>query len=86
MWTKEESSKEVVENTWLTFVEGSQGYRLARNLDATRRDLKRWNKKCLGNSRERIKELEAKIARLQVSNPTRENLELEASLNLELDD
>ena len=86
MWTKEESSKEVVENAWLTFVEGSQGYRLARKLDATRRDLKRWNKKCFGNSRERIKELEAKIARLQVSNRTRENLKLEASLNLELDD
>ena len=48
--------------------------------------MKRWNKNCFGISRERIKELEAKIARLQVSNPTRENLELEASLNLELDD
>ena len=75
-----------MENAWLTSIEGSQGYRLARKLDATRRDLKRWNKKCFGNSRERIKELEEKIARLQVSNPTRENLELEASLNLELDD
>ena len=71
MWTKEESSKEVVENAWLTSVEGSQGYRLARKLDATKRDLKRWNKNCFGISRERIKELEAKIARLQVSNPTR---------------
>ena len=55
MWTKEESSKEVVENAWLTSVEGSQGYRLARKLDATRRDLKRWNKNCFGFSRERIK-------------------------------
>ena len=41
IWTKEESSKEVVKNAWLTSVEGSQGYRLARKLDATRRDLKR---------------------------------------------
>ena len=73
-----------MENAWLTSVEGSQGYRLARKLDATRRDLKRWNKNCFGISRERIKELEAKIARLQVSNPPRENLELEASLNWNL--
>ena len=39
-----------------------------------------------GNSKEKIKGLKIKIAEIQQSAPTRENLELEASLNLELDE
>ena len=86
MWTRDVSSKEVVESAWHTRVDGPQNLKLAKKLDATRRDLKRWNKSCFGSSRERIKELEQKIARIQSLKATKENLELEASLSLELDE
>ena len=58
MWTRDESSKEVVESAWQMRVDGPQILKLAKKLDATRRDLKRWNKRCFGSSRERIKKLE----------------------------
>ena len=86
MWTKDETSKEIVENAWKTRVDSPQSLKLDKKLDATKRDLKRWNKSCFGNSRERIKELEQKIAQIQSLEATKENLELEASLNLELDE
>ncbi|XP_050259924.1 uncharacterized protein LOC126704995 [Quercus robur] len=86
MWTKDESSKEVIESAWQTRVDGPQSLKLAKKLEATRRDLKRWNKSCFGSSREKIKELEQKIAQIQSLEATKENLELEASLSLELDE
>ena len=86
MWTRDETSKEVVENAWHARVDGPQSLKLAKKLDATKRDPKRWNKSCFGNSRERIKELEQKIAQIQSLEATKENLELEALLNLELDE
>ncbi len=45
-----------------------------------------WNKSCFGCTQSRIKELEEKIKSIQDSAPTKENIELEASLNLELND
>lgn len=51
-----------------------------------KRELKGWNNRSLGNSREIIKEIEKKIAMIQNLEPTKENLELEASLSLELDE
>ena len=86
MWTRDETSKEIIENVWQTRVDGPESLKLAKKLDATERDLKRRKKSCFGNSRERIKELEQKIAQIQSFKATKENLELEASLNLELDE
>lgn len=51
-----------------------------------KRELKGWNNRSFGNSREIIKEIEKKIAMIQNLEPTKENLELEASLSLELDE
>ena len=84
MWTKDERSRVVVENAWQVEVEGSYGFRLARKLEETKKDLKKWNKEVFGLVRERIKAIQANIAKIQQKLPTK--LELEASLNLELDD
>ena len=48
--------------------------------------MKKWNKEHFGNVRERIKELEKKTEEVQGADLTKENLELEAALSLELDD
>lgn len=74
----------MVENAWQAEVEGFHGFRLARKLEETKKDLKKWNKEVLGLVRERIKAIQANIAKIQQKPPTK--LELEASLNLELDD
>ena len=86
MWTREEESRSVVENAWQIWVEGSQGFKLVKKLSVTCWELKHWNKSTFGNSKEKIKGLKDKIAEIQQAAPTRENLELEASLNLELDE
>ena len=86
MWTKEEGSRWVVESAWQTWVEGSHGFKLVEKLSVTCRDLLRWNKENFGNTKEKIKVLQDKILMIQQATPSRENLNLEASLNLELDD
>ena len=65
---------------------GSKGFKLARKQTNTKNELKKWNKEHFGNIKERIKELEKKIEEVQGAEPTKENLELEAALSLELDD
>ena len=86
MWAKEDSSRVVVDNAWQLDVEGSHDFRLANKLERTKKDLKKWNKEVFGIVRERIKSLQANIAEIQQKPPTKENLELEAALSLELDD
>ena len=65
---------------------GSKGFKLARKQTNTKNELKKWNKEHFGNIKERIKEFEKKIEEVQGVEPTKENLELEAALSLELDD
>uniref|UniRef100_A0A7N2LQ01 Reverse transcriptase n=1 Tax=Quercus lobata TaxID=97700 RepID=A0A7N2LQ01_QUELO len=86
MWTKEKESKMVVENAWQTRVEGSHGFRLAKKLSVTSTDLVRWNKNSFGNTEEKIKDLQDKLLKIQQVVRTKGNLNLEASLNLELDE
>ena len=86
IWTKDETSREVVDRAWQLQVGGSQGFKLARKQTNTKNKLKKWNNEHFGNVRERIKELEKNIEEVQGVDPTKENLELEAALNLKLDD
>ena len=59
---------------------------VANKLERIKKDLKKWNREVFGIVKERIKSLQANIAKIQQKPPTRENLELEAALSLELDD
>ena len=67
-------------------VEGSQCFKLAKKIKKTRYELKDWNKAYFGMAQTRIKELEHKIEEIRGLDPTKENLELEAALCLELND
>ena len=86
MWTRDESSREVVHNAWQTEVEGSHSYRLVRKQDVIKAELKRWNKTSFGYTNERINELEAKLAEIQKAELSKKNLEKEAALSMELDE
>ena len=85
MWTKDKSSSEVVHNAWQIEVKGFHSYKLARKQDATKREIRRWNKTSFGHVQERIKAFENRLAKIQNVDPSKENLEMEVSLNLELD-
>uniref|UniRef100_A0A2N9ET81 Reverse transcriptase domain-containing protein n=2 Tax=Fagus sylvatica TaxID=28930 RepID=A0A2N9ET81_FAGSY len=86
MWTKDEESSAIVEKAWNLEVEGSQCFKLAKKIKKTRYELKDWNKAYFGMAQTRIKELEHKIEEIRGLDPTKENLELEAALCLELND
>ena len=58
---------------------------LAKELSVTSSELVRWNKNSFGNTKEKIKDFQDKLLKIQQAAPTKENLNLEASLNLELD-
>jgi hypothetical protein len=86
MWTKEESSVQVVERAWDTQVEGSHCFKLARKLKRVKHELREWNKDFFGNVKARIKELESRIEEVRGLEPNKDNLELEAALCLELEE
>ena len=87
MWTRDESSSEVVEKAWSLQVEGSQNFRFVKKCQNIRNDFIVWNKKCFGLVHNRISEIEHKIKKLQEDcEPSQENLELKATLNLELNE
>lgn len=90
MWTKDEKSRDVVNKAWQVQFEGSHGFKLVRKLSETKNDLRKWNKNVFSIVREIIIVLQANIAKIQQKltppPPLKENLEIEATLNLELDD
>ena len=61
MWTTDESSSLVAEKAWDIQVKGSHCFQLAKKMKKVRLDLRLWNKKCFGNVKSKIKELENRI-------------------------
>ena len=74
----------MVKKAWLISVEGSQVHRLVQKCQSVQREFKDWNKKFFGIAKDRIWEIEQKLLMIQDADPTQENLELEASLYMEL--
>uniref|UniRef100_A0A2N9GPX3 Reverse transcriptase zinc-binding domain-containing protein n=1 Tax=Fagus sylvatica TaxID=28930 RepID=A0A2N9GPX3_FAGSY len=86
MWAKEESSVAVVEKAWDYSIEGSQNFILDRKCQRVKHEFIHWNKHVFGNTKARIKALEDKIKEIQDLDPCQENIEMEAALNVELNE
>ena len=86
MWTKDETSREVVDKAWQLQVGGLQGFKLARKQTNTKNELKKNGTRSIMVMSEKESMLEKKIEEVQGVKPTKENLELETALSLELDD
>jgi hypothetical protein len=86
IWTKDESSIEVVERAWQIDVKRSYAFQLAKKFQIVKREFLKWNKEHFGQTRTRIKELERKIEVLQGMDLTTEVVETEAALCIELND
>ena len=76
MWTKKEGSKVVVDNAWQVEVKGSHDFCLANKLERTKKDLKKWNREVFGIVREKIKLLQANIAKIQQKTPHKRKLRI----------
>ena len=74
MWTKEESSLEVVDKAWFSLAEGSHSFQLAHKIHKIQKDFKLWNKNVFGLVKARIKEIEYKIGEIQDIEPSFVNL------------
>ena len=86
MWVRDDSSKEVVQKAWDIPVEGSLSSKLVQKYQNVRKKLISWNKMVFGFAKTRIQEIEKLIRKIQSLDPSQENLEIEASLNLELNE
>ena len=86
MWTRDDSSFGIVEKAWQGMVVGSHCFKLARKIQQTRFNLQDWNRNQFGFAKTKIREIEARIKEVQDRAPTKENLELEAALYLQLDE
>ena len=86
MWTRDDSSFGIVGKAWQGMVEGSHCFKLARKIQQTRFNLQVWNRNQFGLAKTKIREIEARIKEVQDRAPTKENLELEVALYLQLDE
>ena len=86
IWTKDRSSLGVIENAWVSEVEGYQKFKLPKKLMRTSKELIAWNKSTFGYAQVRIKDIEERLKAIQLLEPSQENLSREATLCLELND
>jgi ribosome-binding protein aMBF1 (putative translation factor) len=75
MWTKDESSIEVIERTWDINAEGSQSFKLAKKIKRVADELKSWNKNHFGYAKSGIKELEKLIEEVKWQRPDKRKSE-----------
>ena len=79
----------MVEKAWQIPVNGAECIQLLKRCERVRNDFILWNKSVFGVVKARIRILEDKLKKKkknQVLAPTKENLELEAALNLKLNE
>ncbi|KAK1298314.1 hypothetical protein QJS10_CPB14g00920 [Acorus calamus] len=65
MWFSHPTFTEVVENAWLTEVEGTPQYRLAKKLQLVKLALKKWNIEVFGDIHHKLKRGRDLLARIQ---------------------
>lgn len=83
-WTRDETSFFVVEKAWRSDVSGTPLFKLCRRVKETKKEFRRWNKEWFGNIQKRIKDCWDQLEKIQNEVPTQENLNIEANINLEL--
>jgi hypothetical protein len=86
MWTRDDSSSDVVSQAWSIQVNGSHHYRLAKKFQKVQKDFKVWNRTVFGLTRARIRDLEERLKLIQEMDPSQENLSTEAALQLEINE
>ncbi|KAJ7972874.1 reverse transcriptase [Quillaja saponaria] len=86
IWTRDDRSKLVVENSWKNHTNGSHAFSLNHKLKRARAALKDWNRNEFGKVQARIKTLKCQIDILQRKEPTHENLLAEHCLKTDLDE
>ena len=64
-------------------MQGSPMFTVCKKIKETKNDFRRWNKECFGNIQTRIREKWEQLDKVQKEEPTQENLQREASINLE---
>jgi hypothetical protein len=67
-------------------MEGLQNFKFVKKCHRTRKDLISWNRSIFGFAKSRIRAVEDKLKLVQELEPTQENLAIEATLSLELND
>ena len=80
MWTRDDSSSDVVSQAWSIQVDGSHHYRLAKKFQKVQKDFKVSNRTVFGLTRAKIRDLEERLKLIQGMDPSQENLSTEAAL------
>ena len=83
-WTRDETSFFVVEKAWKKILNGTPMFKVCKKIKETKDEFRRWNREWFGNIQTKIREKWNQLEQIQKEEPTQENLEKEASINLEL--
>uniref|UniRef100_A0A803NUS3 Reverse transcriptase domain-containing protein n=1 Tax=Cannabis sativa TaxID=3483 RepID=A0A803NUS3_CANSA len=85
-WSRDSDCRRIIENTWKSGVEGYHSFILCYKLKATAKALCEWNRLVFGHCQTKMKELEKLLSEVQNHPSLKENLELEGTIMLELDE
>ena len=84
-WTRDKSSFFfVVEKAWRQRIHGSPLFKVCSKIKVTKQEFCKWNKQWFGNIQSKIKESWSKLEEIQAKDPMPENVKIEASICLEL--
>ncbi|XP_060974305.1 uncharacterized protein LOC133039423 [Cannabis sativa] len=83
---RDRDCRHVIEEAWKKGIEGFHSFILCRKLHSTTSALTEWNKVVFGHCQTKIKLLEKALSEVQNCPPSKDNLELEGTIMLELDE
>ncbi|KAF4346148.1 hypothetical protein G4B88_021466 [Cannabis sativa] len=76
----------IIEEAWNIAIVGFQSFMLCRRLHSTAKALSKWNREVFGHCQFKLQALERLLIEVQNRIPSKENVELEGSIMLEIDE
>uniref|UniRef100_A0A803NGA8 Endonuclease/exonuclease/phosphatase domain-containing protein n=1 Tax=Cannabis sativa TaxID=3483 RepID=A0A803NGA8_CANSA len=85
-WSRDPGCRRIIEEAWSIAVAGFQSFRLCHRLRSTAKALCKWNREVFGHCQFKLQALERLLSEVQSRDPSQENVELEGTIMLEIDE
>uniref|UniRef100_A0A803QQH3 Uncharacterized protein n=1 Tax=Cannabis sativa TaxID=3483 RepID=A0A803QQH3_CANSA len=85
-WSRDEGCRRVIEETLDVVIRGFHSFILCKKLRLTAKALSKWNVQLFGHCQTKLKALEKLLSDVQSRLPSKENVELEGTIMLEIEE
>uniref|UniRef100_A0A803Q0M3 Reverse transcriptase domain-containing protein n=1 Tax=Cannabis sativa TaxID=3483 RepID=A0A803Q0M3_CANSA len=85
-WSRDPGCRRIIDEAWNIAIDGFHSFMICRRLHSTAQALSKWNREVFGHCQFKLQALERLLTEVQNRIPTKENVELEGSIMLEIDE